>query len=337
MRAFSSLDVDAAADFISSCKRALVICHTNPDGDTLGSAQALRKLIELTGGECDVASPSEVPERLAFLAKDVIFDPDPDKYDKIIAVDVASAIQLGRFSKFKDKIGLMIDHHSCGEPFADFLIKPDAAAAGSILFEIYEELKTRGALGQNADVARFLFAAISSDTGSFKFSNTTPETFTAASALSSEIADNGAPDIADIARMLHDTVTEKEMAVNAEAAKKMRLYNGGKFAFCYISKEDAERLGASDVDFGGAIDVIRSLKGVEVAVTVRQNGKASGQFKISARSACGVDVSKVCASFGGGGHVRAAGATVTGGDPDEVCGRVIEAFSAAVTEYHEND
>ena len=334
MREYSQLDVSAAANVIAGCKSALVLCHVNPDGDTLGSAQALKRLIELTGGSCDVAIPGEVPERLAFLAKDAIYDPDPDKYGYIIAVDVASEIQLGRFSKFKDKIDLMIDHHSSGEAFADFLIKPDAAAAGSIVFEIYGELKTRGALLPDAAVARCLFAAISSDTGSFKYSNTTPETFAAAAELSSEIANDGAPDTADISRLLHDTLTEKEMAVNAEAMKKMRLYNGGKFAFCFISKEDAERLGAADGDFGGAIDVIRSLKGVEVAVTVRQSKKEPGQFKISSRSACDIDVAKVCASFGGGGHLRAAGATVTGRDAAEVCRRVTGAFSAAVAEYH---
>ena len=334
MKEFSRLDVSAVADCIANCADALVLCHVNPDGDTLGSAQALKRLIELAGGRCDVAVPGEIPERLEFLAKDIISDPDPDGYKTVIAVDVASPVQLGSFIKFRDRIGLMIDHHSNGEAFADNLIKPDAAAAGSIVFEIYEELKSRGALGKDAAVARYLFSAISSDTGSFKFSNTTPYTFMEAAVLSSEIAEDGSPDISDISRLLHDTVTEKEMAVNAEAAKKMRLFCGERFAFCYLSKEDAERLGASDGDFGGAIDVIRSLKGVEVAVTVRQNVKAPEQFKISARSSCGIDVSSVCASFGGGGHVRAAGATVTGKDPEKICRRVTEAFSDALDEYH---
>ncbi len=330
MKEFSRLDVSAAADFIAGGGRALVLCHVNPDGDTLASAQALKRLTELTGGKCDVALPGAVPEKLGFLAEDVIYDPDPSRYDRITAIDVASKTQLGRFAEFAGEIGLMIDHHSSGEPFADNLIKPDAAAAGSIVFEIYEELKSRGAITPDPTVARYLFAAISSDTGSFKYGNTTPYTFMEAALLSSEIAEDGAPNVSDISRLLHDTVTEKELAVNAEAARKMRLYEGGRIAFCYLSKEDAERIGACDGDFGGAIDVVRSVKGVEVAVTLRQNAKEPERFKISARSTGDADVSKVCASFGGGGHVHAAGATVTGGDPDEVCRRVVDAFSAAV-------
>ena len=135
MKDFARLDVQTATDFIAGCRKTLVLCHTNPDGDTLGSAGALKRIIELLGGECDAAVPCDVPESLSFLAEGMIRDPDPDAYREIVAVDVASPNQLAGFSKMKDKIDLMIDHHSSGQPFADNLIKTDAAAAGSMTLD----------------------------------------------------------------------------------------------------------------------------------------------------------------------------------------------------------
>ena len=330
----AKLGVTAAADYILRCRRVLILCHTNPDGDTLGSAQALRRLITLTGGFADVAVPSNVPERLDFLADGVISSPDADLYSEVIAVDVASVGQLGRFSDLAPRVGLMIDHHRSGEAFADSIIMPDASAAGGIIFEIYSELKERGAVTPDAEVARYLFAAISSDTGSFKFSNTTPYTFMAAAVLSSEIAkaDDGGPDTADISRLLHDTVTEKELRISVDVSKKITLYEDGALAVCRITADDIRRLGADDSDFGGAIDVVRSLRGVIVAVTLRQKKDGSDVWKISARSTADVDVAKVLSAFGGGGHLRAAGATLNC-PGDEAYEKVVSAFRRAVAKY----
>ncbi len=333
---FERIEVKAAADFIACAESALILCHVNPDGDTLGSALALKRLFTLQGKSAKVAVPSALPEYLEFLAdgEDVSFKKgDDDAFDKIIAVDVASPRQLGPLAVLIPKVGIMIDHHVSGEPFAPCLIEPDASAAGEIVFKIYKELASRGTVDRDADLARYLFAAISSDTGSFKFSNTTPATFRIAAELTEEINSSGGPTTSDLSRLLHDTSTELEMKISVFTVNNMELYCGGALAVCFVSAADIAELGASEKDFSGAIDVVRSLKGVEVALTVRQKPDGSGTYKISARSSVDVDVAALCREFGGGGHVRAAGATASFASPEEAKKVIVERFSRAVEEY----
>jgi len=339
MEKYKSFSVGDAADLIQNSGSALIVCHTNPDGDALGSALGLKKIFDLLGRQSKVVTPSEIPEYIEFLAPGVSFeysDKDEDLFDTVITVDVASRSQLGALSHLTNKVSLMIDHHSSGEAFAPNLIKPDASAAGEIVFELYKELKQRDAILPCADVSRYLFAAISADTGSFKYSNTTPRTFLYASELSEEIgsAGDGGMCICDISRLLHDTVTEKDMKISAMVSKKIKLYENGALAVCGISPDDMTSIEAEEKDLGGAIDIVRTLKGVIAAVTLRQKIDGSNIYKISARANADLDVSAVCAMFGGGGHTRAAGATFCADSPEGAMEAVVSAFSEAVRKYN---
>ena len=129
-------------------------------------------------------------------------------------------------------------------------------------------------------------------------------------------------------------MTEKDLRVAAFVAENMKLFCGGALAVCMITEEDKSALGVPDRDLGGAVDVARSLKGVLAAVTVRQIGPS---YKISSRANADVDVASVCARFGGGGHIRAAGATLSAPSPEEALETVVEAFSAAVEKYKQTN
>ncbi len=337
MNSYRKLTVKDAADVITSADSALIVCHTNPDGDAVGSALAVKKLFEALGKRAKAAAPSPLPDYVAFLADcDMTYsEGDGDGYDVIIAVDTASVSQLGELSFLADKIAMSIDHHASSEPFCPYLTVPDASAAGEVIFDVYEELRDRGALRSDLpDAARCLFAAISADTGSFKYSNTAPKTFRTAARLTEIVNGAGDGGLAtwDISRLIHDTLTEKDLRINAFVADRIKLFEGGTLAACLITADDMASLGAEERDFGGAIDVVRSLAGVGVALTVRQSAKDPEEYKISSRANADVDVASVCAALGGGGHRRAAGATVKARSPEEAFSAAIAAFSAVAAE-----
>lgn len=334
---YGKKSVSEAADIILGTGSVLILCHTNPDGDTLGSAVALKRIFESLGKKATVRVPSSLPEYVKFIAEGLDLgykDGEEKNYDKVISVDVAAKNQLGELSHLAESVDFMIDHHASGTPFADNLIVPDASAAGEIVFDIYKELIKRGKLASSPDICRPIFAAISSDTGSFKYSNTTPKTFAVASELTETInSDKDGLSTSDISKIIHDTVTELEMKVNLAVADRIELYCGGALAICPISAELIRSLGADESNFGGAVDVVRSLKGVIVALTVREKPDGSGTYKISARSCEDINVAEICSSFGGGGHVRAAGATLRSGSIDEAKSSVLSAFTPALEKF----
>ncbi len=335
---FRKVDVKEAADFILDSDNVLILGHTNPDGDAVGSATALREIFSSLGKRAAALVPTRIPDYVSFLSEneDLLYKGGEENYfEKIITVDVSSASQLGRLSHLADRVDLMIDHHSNGEAFADNLTVPGASAAGETVFDIYEELIARGAISENADICRRIFAAITSDTGSFKYSNTTPMTFRIAASLSETI--NGCGDGGlytwDISRLIHDTFSEKDLKVNAFAANGIKLYAGGALAVCISTAEDMKALGVEEKDMGGVIDVVRSLEGVDVAVALRQSAEDPKKYKLSSRANSPVDVAALCEKFGGGGHVRAAGATVFADSPEEALSKTVPVFETAVEKF----
>ena len=339
MDEFRTLTVEDAADIIENAKRALIVCHSNPDGDAVGSAIALKKIIASLGGNAAVAAPTPLPDYASFLAEGeaIHFNEDAaDGADCVIAVDTASAGQLGALFTLSEKTALTIDHHASADPFSPNLTVPTASAAGEVIFDIYEELRMRGDVkNYDPDVCRCLFAAISSDTGSFKYSNATPKTFRIAAELSEVINGAGDGGLAtwDISRLIHDTVTEKELRIAAAIPGKIKLYEGGALAVCLITADDMRRLAVEERDMGGVIDIVRSLKGVLVAVTLRQRKDGSDLYKISARANADIDVAEVCAIFGGGGHIRAAGASLNAASPGKALKLAVDAFAPSVADY----
>lgn len=335
---YRELSLSEIVDRIAAAKNALIICHMNPDGDTVGSASALYELILACCGSATIACHDEIPRRLRFLTKEgaVITPPvSTEEFDTVFSIDVASPAQLGDLSLVIDKIDFMIDHHAMGEVFADYYIDPAASAAGEIVFSIYEELKSRGIIGENPEAARRMYAAIVSDTGSFKFSNTTEDTHKIAASLLSEInsAEDSGASTTDLCRKLFGQRTLNELYAQMHAIQNLRFYEDGALGVVMFTTEMLEAAGLSETDIGNAVETPRGVEGVLVGISIRQLSSDPTKYKVSSRANAEIDVAAVCAKFDGGGHVRAAGCTITAESPEDALAVVVDAFGEAVRNY----
>lgn len=307
-------------------KNTLILFHTRPDGDAVGSAFALKLLLEAAGSRAWCVCVNEVPQRLSFLSEGLqdsaLPEAIPEDFDaeRILAVDTASPSQLGDlYEHFGDSIDMMIDHHAKGEPYADYLVMPMMAAAGEIIFDISRQFLADGTIERLPERIDFcLYAAISSDTGCFKYSNVTPQTHI----RSAELLKSGI-DTARINQLLFDSKSMEVLAVEKAGFDTLKMFHNGKIAVVFFTYDMKQRLGVLDEHLETLIDVARSVEGVDVAVAIRQPGPDK-VFRVSTRSTSSVDVSVVCTYFGGGGHVRASGCTVIADSIEHVADLVVE-------------
>ncbi len=318
MTMFKALDLDTLCEKLSEKKRTVITYHVRSDADAVGSAFALRELMRLMGVPAVCVCADEVPERLKFLSEDaqgsvVVEEGVPLGHERAISVDSASPAQLGTmFERLRRDIDIMIDHHGMGSVYADNYIDAHAAATGEIIYRIAKRLLEMGKITAIPPcVIDCIYAAVSSDTGCFRFANVTPDTLR----IAAELIESGV-DAASINHKLFECKTLKQIRAESEAARRMRVFAGGRVASVTMPYAAKYALGLSDADMETLIDIPRSLVGVEVAFAVRQS-EDKPAFRVSMRSSVDFDVSKVCAKFGGGGHMRAAGCTVEAADIDE--------------------
>lgn len=315
MPAFLSLTPEEVAARLCALEDPMIVMHQRPDGDTVGSAVALFHLFSAMGKGAVGLCADKIPERLAFLTEgfSVYTDP-PQEKKQVVAVDVASPGQLGRLAPALAGAlapQLMIDHHAFGIPFADHLTDPEAAAAGELVFLVGEALVKQGVIAEiPAPARRAIYAALSSDTGCFRYSNTTPRTLR----IAAQLLEDGKVDPADINHRLFEAKSERQLRAEAFAIEHTRSSEDGKLAWVSITQADKRALGVEDEHLETMIDMVRSRAGVEVAVAVRETPE--GTFKASMRST-GFNVAAVASLFGGGGHVRAAGCTLPGATATE--------------------
>ncbi len=311
---YGRLTATETAARIRSGGDTLIILHRHPDGDAVGSGFALRALLGAMGCRALCVCEDELPERLRFLVgahvqESLLQDTLPADFvpEQIIAVDTASPSQMGTlFAVYGERVDLMIDHHGKGEMYADGWISPAAAATGEMILTLAEVWVKEGRLSAiPAEAFKLLYAAISADTGCFRFSNTTPATHRAAATL----LDAGF-DAADINHRLFSVKSERLMRAEMVGFHRLERFHDGRLAIVDMPIEIKRTEGFTDEDLGTLVDVARSLAGVEVAVAIRQPGDEP-VFRVSMRASGDADVSEVCAAFGGGGHKKAAGCTVT--------------------------
>lgn len=296
--------MDKIACSIKDCQNIALVVHLNPDSDCIGSASALYLALKSMGKRVSIFAPGPVPSRLSFLTEDEFFKGNDDTWDACIAVDVAEAYLMGNLKEEiyeKARIKCCIDHHATNKGYAPLsYVDASAAAAGEIIyFFIRDYLK----LPITPDIAMRLYSAIASDTGSFRYSNTTPRTHMVASELMSVGFD--AP---MVMRNLFETKTAQQLKLNAEVTSKLRFFCEGKVCIASI---DTQMLSRYDMTFEDTDDIAslpRSISGVEVGVYIKVKDKNS--CKVSLRSNEYVDVSAIAQALGGGGHIRAAGVTV---------------------------
>ncbi len=320
---FKKLGIRETAQYLSRPMQTLVVYHARPDGDTVGCALAIASAMRAHGSKVYVVGEDEIPERLVFLCQrknmSHLYENLPEKFsaERIVTVDAAAPELLGSiWEKIEGRVSLMIDHHELNIPFADNCIKAESASCGEIVKDIIFEMFPRRS-DIPADILDCCYAAISSDTGCFKYSNVTPETHKTAA----ELILMGV-NAANINTLLFDTKSEKQLRAESLAAQRMSLHSGGRVSVVTFPYELKEANGLLDEHLETIVDIARCVSGVSVALAVKQP-KKDNKYRISLRSNSNVDVSKICAAFGGGGHKKAAGCTVEACDADTAAKMVL--------------
>ena len=315
--------------------QAVILFHARPDGDAVGSAFALRGILEQLGMSAFCLCADEVPKRLRFIsepwqtsvAQDSLSDTLFDENVPVISVDTASPSQMGALAQdWLPRVQLMIDHHESGTPYADGWIDPQAAATGEMIFEIGEMLTAQGvidAVPHAVDVA--MYAAISSDTGSFRYTNVTGKTFSVAAGLRERGVDT-----AQISHALFESKPYSQLLAESVGFAAMQRWLDGRVAVIPFTYEMKRQHAFCDEDLETLVDVARMVEGVEVVLSIRQPGE-EGRYRVSTRSSGAFCVSPLCARFGGGGHAKAAGCTIMASSMDEVLSQLKEALDAELS------
>ncbi len=302
MEAMKPLDRATVIEILEHADAPVILVHKKPDGDALGSAAALAHYLIAKGKRVSVDCADPIPERLKFALAGLDLAP-ADRQDAtrtVISLDVASPAQLGALADIY--VGdlapaLMIDHHAVGTPFAPHWIIPDASSTGEVLYDLLFPYDG----GRKCEIATALYTAISSDTGCFKFANVEPSTHTAAANLLA-----CGIDAASVNRHLFDSKSYEQLRAEATALARLSMCESGRIAYAALYRSDIDPIG--EEYFETAIDIVRSLAGVEIALVLKE--QANGDIRGSMRS-IGADVASIAMQFGGGGHVRAAGFTLT--------------------------
>lgn len=304
----------STAQFLLQNDNYLVAIHDKADGDCFGSAVALCALLKKIEKKASILSSSPIPERLEFInSTDVQCIIGVDAFKKVynssctvMTTDVASDQLLANLQNdLCGKIKFAIDHHKTNSITCDnLLLKENSSACGEIIFGIAKELErqTKKKL-IDSTVAHPIYAAISSDTGSFKYANTTSTTHKIASWLMKYPIN-----CSEISYKLFELKTSVQIAVEKLAYEKLEFLYDGKIGFIAITSDELKNIGATANDTETVSQIPKAVKGVQIGVFMRQKDK--GSYKFSLRSNTEADMSLLCSAFGGGGHVKAAGCTI---------------------------
>jgi phosphoesterase RecJ-like protein len=306
-------------DIINRYNSFLVVAHKNPDGDAVGSSLAMYSLLKELGKEVYIENPTDVPSVFQFLEdydKIELLKNNKD-VDVVIALDTAEIGRCGIKEEYvKDKIFINIDHHKTNTEFGHInLVVDDAAAVGCILWDIFE----LNGFNVSAQTAQYLYVSILTDTGSFRYSSTTPKTLNIAAELLKRDIDPWF-----IAYNIYESNKLKTLRLLGLVLDTLETYYDGKLAIEYVTLDMFNKANAQIEDSEGFVNYARSVRGAEVGVLLRED--KTNEFKISMRSKGNVDVSKAALLFGGGGHKNAAGGEING-TLDEVKQRIIDSFA----------
>lgn len=306
-------------DYLKKHDNYLVLTHSSPDGDTLGSAYGLKLGLKKLGKKVQVICNDEIPHKYDYFIDDSECGFIPET---VVAVDVADIKLLGdSWERFEGRIDLNIDHHVSNTHYAKRLyLDETAAATAECIYEILEELGVEF----DRNIANALYTGLSTDTGCFKYINVTTRTHQ----IAAKLYEVGV-DASDINRIMFDTKSKSRVKM------EMMVLNGAEFHFddrCMmlaVTLDIQNKTGCSKTDMEGVAAMSRSVEGVLVGVAIKETKK--DVFKISLRTYEPLDASEICSKLGGGGHKAAAGCTVYGG-LKEAKAKILAAIKEALEE-----
>ncbi len=293
-------------EHLLSRESVALLMHINPDWDCLGSCMALREVLRGRGVRCDIFADEPLSSYLSYWDADVkIFDGELP-YACLCCVDAGDTGRIGKrgetFAKHGDTV--CIDHHMGGGNFAGLsCVKPDSPATGEI---VYDMLKGAG-LEISKKTAEYIYCAVSSDTGSFRYSGTTSHTMS----IIGEIMDMGI-DTAALADMLYCRKTLRQLKLQGEAISTLALSGGGKICTAYVTAEMYKKYNADKADTEALAAMPREIDGVVMSAFFTQ--RTPDEIRVSLRSEGDYNIRPVAVKFGGGGHMRASGCTISGSD-----------------------
>lgn len=282
--------------------RFVILTHRRPDGDTIGCASALCLGLRQLGKTAFVLKNEQFTPRFAPFLDGLVCDELPADAT-VISTDIASE---GLLSFDAVRMGLTpvcaVDHHGSNSLACPKLVEADKAACGEIVYALLQELGVM----VTKRIAECLYVAVSTDTGCFKFSNTTANTHRTAAAL----IEAGA-DVYPINKVFFDTKSFSRLRLEAKLTDTMEFYADGTVGVCVMPKNLLAEFSVTEDDLDSISGFARSIEGVRIGVMIRE--VEDGLGKISLRTEAPYDASRICGLLGGGGHAAAAGASVPGG------------------------
>ncbi len=296
----TKIEMTEAAKLLLERDRYQILLHGYPDGDTIGSGYALCRALRSLGKQANVVCAHEIPPVYAYITDLPVQD---FPVETVISVDVADLKLLGcEPTEYEDRVLLAIDHHATNRLFAEYTwLDAEAAATCEMMYSLIL------ALGVKPDkaMAEALYTGVSTDTGCFRFSNTTPQTHRIAARLMETGIDTAA-----INQKMFGQKSRCRIEMEKHILSHMEFHFGGRVAMIFITNEMVEKLQAAEGDMEGLTSIPREVEGVLIGLTFRQ--RKDGSYKVSMRSQPPVNAGALCGLLGGGGHPCAAGCAIQG-------------------------
>ena len=299
--------VQNAMALIEPAQRIALLAHEHPDGDALGSILGFSHILSLLGKECVPVCADPAPRAFHFLPgiEKLQTTLGDEQFDLVIALDAGEFYRYGaiyeRHSAFLERARVLnLDHHLTSSGCGQVNIIDVASAATAELLVLFQQ---QAGLPLNTDAAQCLLTGIITDTGSFQYSNVTARTLKAAAVL---LNAGAVPEVS--VKPIFRTHPLAQKRLEAEVIAKAQVACGGRLVWSYISKDMLEQTGATIEMDSGCVGMLRDIEGVQVGALFK--GYEEGETRLSLRTYEPVNAADICMRLGGGGHARAAGATI---------------------------
>ena len=297
---------------IQESNNIVLISHVNPDGDALGSSLSMYNILKNMGKNVTIVNMTDLASYLNFLPNyDKVKKTLPKKIDLMISFDCGSFDRLGIDEKPQFLIN--IDHHVSNTNYGDINLIENAASTSQVVFNILSENNVE----IDKDSAICIYTALVTDTGNFQYESVTSEVFRVASEL---VKCGVEPQF--ISKMLYERDRLSRLRFLAKALDTLELHLEGKVGIVEVTNELMAKTGAIKDDTDGLVNMVRKLETVEVAMMLRE--EENGDIKVSMRSKNYVDVSEIAVKYGGGGHIRASGVTLSNKTFNEIKNMLLE-------------
>ncbi len=291
------IDIKQCAALLREHDEFVIISHEHPDGDTLGSAFALAEILKKMGKKRVVKCSDIIPKDFYYMTDSYIADDVTNPF--IVTVDVADQKLLGDMVfLYGGKVDLCIDHHLSNTYYAKDSLVDDRAAACEIIYELALELGVEPDLY----VRECIYTGISTDTGCFRYQNTTPKTFR----IAADLTEKGI-DTKKINKLMFETKTKSLLQMEMLARNTLEYHFDGKCAIITLTQAMYKESGSGEHECHAITALPRQIEGVLVGAVIKE--KDDGTYGVSVRTEGDIDASEICAQLGGGGHKGAAGAT----------------------------